>query len=62
MEISIVIITLVALVYLHRTIKNSVGYIETRSEVLKPMAELQNKHDLTELELELQALTKEDDK
>jgi hypothetical protein len=57
MEYSIFVITIVALIYLHKTIKNSVGYIETRSEVLTPMAELQNKADLAELQTELDKLT-----
>ncbi len=62
MEYSILIITIVALIYLHKTIKNSVGYIETRSEVLTPMAKLQNQQDLAELQKELDSINSNDTK
>ena len=56
-SLPLIIITIVVLMYLHKTIKNSVGYVETRSEVLAPMAKLQNKHDLAELTNELSLVT-----
>ena len=59
----LIIITIAVLYYLlpslrkvSSTLENSASYIEERSEVLKPMATLQNKYDLAELQLELDAL------
>ena len=54
----LIIITIVALFYFHPILKKALGYVDTMADVLEPMAKLQNKRILTELEQELAELLK----